>query len=112
MVEIKTVLNEKGRGSFLLMEDGKQMGEMMIGITGTHIIAFHTEVAPEAEGKGFGRQLLNTMVEYAREHHLKVKPLCPYVYAQFKRHPEEYADLWTPSPEDGQGTDGHIDEQV
>jgi predicted GNAT family acetyltransferase len=40
------------------------------------------------------QQLLNHMVEYAREHKLKVIPLCPYVLAQFKRHPEKYVDLW------------------
>ena len=34
------------------------------------------------------------MVTYAREHHLKVTPYCPYVHAQLKRHPEQYADIW------------------
>jgi predicted GNAT family acetyltransferase len=34
------------------------------------------------------------MAAYARGHHLKVIPLCPFVNAQFKRHPEEYADIW------------------
>jgi uncharacterized protein len=34
------------------------------------------------------------MTNYARSHRLQVIPLCPYVHAQFKRHPDEYADLW------------------
>jgi len=34
------------------------------------------------------------MVTYAREKGLKVIPLCPYVSAQFKRHPDTYADVW------------------
>lgn len=34
------------------------------------------------------------MSDYAREHELKVIPLCFYVYAQFKRHPEQYAGIW------------------
>lgn len=39
------------------------------------------------------------MVEHARTNHLKVIPLCPYVHAQFKRHPEEYADVWNKEQE-------------
>ncbi|HEU4902844.1 MAG TPA: N-acetyltransferase [Flavisolibacter sp.] len=37
-----------------------------------------------------------TMVDYARKNGLKVIPLCPYVHAQFKRHPADYADVWKP----------------
>ena len=39
------------------------------------------------------------MVDYARKHDLKVIPLCPYVHAQFKRHPDEYADVWNKQEE-------------
>jgi uncharacterized protein len=38
--------------------------------------------------------LLSTMVDYAREHKLKVIALCPYVHAQFERHPDKYSDIW------------------
>ncbi|HVI49546.1 MAG TPA: GNAT family N-acetyltransferase [Chitinophaga sp.] len=52
----------------------------------------HTEVPPELEGKGIASQLAKYVLEYARVNHLKVKPLCPYVNAYMKRHPE-YNDL-------------------
>lgn len=56
-------------------------------------IAFiHTEVPPELEGKGIAGQLAKYVLDYAREHQLKVKPYCPYVNAYMKRHPE-YNDL-------------------
>jgi len=67
---------------------------MEIGIGDGRLTAYHTEVSPKAEGKGLAKKLLSHMVAYAREHHLKVIPLCPFVNAQFKRHPEEYADIW------------------
>jgi len=54
----------------------------------------HTEVDPAHEGKGIAHQLLDAMVAYARENKLQVVPLCPFVLAQFRRHPELYADLW------------------
>jgi predicted GNAT family acetyltransferase len=38
--------------------------------------------------------LLANMVEYAKRNHLKVIFLCPFVYAQFKRHPEQYDEVY------------------
>jgi predicted GNAT family acetyltransferase len=46
------------------------------------------------KGQGVAGQLLSAMVAYARANTLKVIALCPYVTAQFKRHPEEYGDVW------------------
>ncbi|WP_291910399.1 GNAT family N-acetyltransferase [Chitinophaga sp. CB10] len=52
----------------------------------------HTEVPPELEGRGIASALAKYVLEYARANNLKVKPLCPYVHAYMKRHPE-YNDL-------------------
>ena len=70
------------------------MGEMVVSVMDDNLTVYHTEVAPEAEGKGLAKKMLQAMVDYSRENHLKVIPLCPYVHAQFKRHPDEYTDLW------------------
>lgn len=99
MVEIKLVLNDKKQGAFHLYEDGKREGEMVIAIDGENLIVYHTEVNPEAEGKGYGKQLFLHLVNYVREHQLKVTPLCPFVHAQFKRHPDEYAAIWNKQEE-------------
>ena len=56
------------------------------------ITFLHTEVPEKAEGKGIGGQLAKAGLEYARENHLKVAPLCSFVAGYIKRHPE-YADL-------------------
>ena len=55
---------------------------------------YHTEVSETYEGKGLAKKMMLTMVDYARKNNLKVFALCPYVFAQFKRHPEEFADIW------------------
>ena len=99
MNEIKLNLNEKGHGAFFIMDGEKQLGEMVVGISAGNLTVYHTEVATSVEGKGFAKKLLIAMVDYARKNGLKVIPLCPYVHAQFKRHPQEYADLWTANKE-------------
>lgn len=93
MEKIELTLNKNGRGYFLLKEADETLGEMEIGILENQLTVYHTEVSPKAEGKGYAKKLLNEMVVYCRNHHLKVKALCPFVRTQFDRHPEEYADI-------------------
>jgi hypothetical protein len=87
-------LNEAQRGAFLIKDGNALLGEIVVSITGNELTAYHTEVSPEAEGKGLAKKMLAAMVDHARKNGLKVIPLCPYVHAQFKRHPEDYADVW------------------
>jgi hypothetical protein len=94
MSEVTFKPNETNGGAFLMEEDGEQLGELVVGINNNTLTAYHTEVAPKAEGKGYAKKLLNAMVDYAREHHMQVVPLCPFVQAQFRRHPADYADIW------------------
>lgn len=95
MEDVRLDLNEKGRGAFYIPDGDERIAKMEIGISGNNLTAYHTEVSPAAEGKGLAKKLLDAMVTYARKQGLKVIPLCPFVLAQFKRHPEVYADLWT-----------------
>ena len=94
MNDIKLKLDTDGRGSFFIDQAGERLAEMVISIAGSNLTVFHTEVSEKLKGQGIASKLLSTMVAYAREHQLKVIPLCPYVSAQFRRHPEEYKDIW------------------
>jgi len=94
MTEIKLELDEKKHGAFNLYEDDNKIGEMVISLRDDKLTVYHTEIDSSAEGKGYAKLLLEDMVKYTRENKLKVIALCPYVHAQFKRHPEEYADIW------------------
>ena len=94
MLEVKLQLNESGKGAFFLEENNSRLGEMQVGVSDKILTVYHTEVVPEMEGKGGTKKLLETMVEYARSHNLKVIPLCPYVLSMFKRNPAAYKDLW------------------
>ena len=94
MDDVTLQLNEKNHGAFIIKEGEEQIGEMVVSVSGGHLTVYHTEVAPAADGKGLAKKMLQEMVDYARRNGLKVIPLCPYVHAQFRRHPDEYADLW------------------
>ncbi|MBS7229602.1 N-acetyltransferase [Flavobacterium psychroterrae] len=94
MPQVQLKLDEKQHGGFQLIEKDKKIGEMVLSISGTILTVYHTEVDEEFNGKGYAKVLLDEMVAYVRKHKYTVKALCPYVFAQFTRHPDEYADIW------------------
>ena len=57
------------------------------------IIADHTGVPDSMGGKGVAKALVERLVADAREQDFKIVPLCPYVRAQYEKHPE-WADLF------------------
>lgn len=99
MVEVKFNLNDKGHGAFYITDGDEQLGEMVVSILGSNLTVNHTGVSAKAEGKGYAKKMLNAMVDHARTNTLEVIPHCSYVLAQFKRHPEEYADVWNKEQE-------------
>lgn len=52
------------------------------------MVLTHTEVAPEIEGHGVAAALVRAALEHARASGLKVRPLCSYVQAYMRRHPD------------------------
>jgi uncharacterized protein len=56
------------------------------------IVLHHTEVPPPIQGQGMAAKLTGAALDFARAHHLRVVPLCPYV-SSFLREHREYQDL-------------------
>ncbi len=94
MNDITLKLDPDGKGSFFIDQEGERLAEMVISIADNNLTVYHTEVSEKLKGQGIASKLLSAMVDYARQHQLKVIALCPYVSAQFKRHPEQYKDIW------------------
>jgi predicted GNAT family acetyltransferase len=56
------------------------------------LVALHTEVLPEFEGRGIGSQLVRRVLDDARASGTFITPRCPLFVRHFERHPED-ADL-------------------
>ena len=53
------------------------------------VITFvHTEVPKELAGRGVGSALARHVLEAARAEGVKVVPVCPFIAAWMKKHPE------------------------
>jgi uncharacterized protein len=60
------------------------------------LVFLHTEVDPELEGQGVGKQLIGLALDDVRRKGLSVIPLCPFV-AHFVEKHDAFADLVAPS---------------
>lgn len=58
------------------------------------VIADHTQVASGHEGEGIGLAMLREMIADARSDGFRIVPLCPFVNAQRRKHPE-WADVYS-----------------
>ncbi len=86
-------------GRYVARVDGVE-GETEI--TFTHrangvISADHTGGPDSMRGTGAAAALVTYMVEDARKNTFRILPLCPYVRAQYRRHPD-WADVMTIAP--------------
>lgn len=81
------------RGRYVMyLPDGSE-AEMTYGRRdASTIVADHTGVPPQYRGQGIAEKLVARAMADAREKGMKIVPLCSYVVAQFRRHPE-WADL-------------------
>ncbi|GLS86812.1 N-acetyltransferase [Cypionkella aquatica] len=81
------------KGRYYIRQNGEE-AEMTYSITSpTLVIADHTEVPASFRGTGAGLAMLTQFVADARAEGFKIMPLCPFVNATRKKHPE-WADVF------------------
>ena len=86
--------NNKGRYEARLPEVDA-VGELTYSrMSAEAVIADHTSVPDELRGRGVGMALVEQLIADARGEGFKIVPLCPYVNAQYGKHPE-WADVMT-----------------
>jgi predicted GNAT family acetyltransferase len=49
----------------------------------------HTEIDEPRRNEGLGSRLVHDALDDAREHGRRVKPVCPFVAAYLREHPED-----------------------
>ncbi len=92
---METKHEQKGnKGSFFVEENEQRLADMVYSMTPNGIMIIeHTEVSDVLRGKGVGYQLVEKAVEYAREHNVKIIPLCPFAKSVFDKKADEYKDV-------------------
>ena len=80
-------------GEFFIERDGGHIAEITYQYQNeATIVADHTWVDNSLRWQGVARQLLDTLVAFAREKQLKIVPTCSYVDVMFQRE-AEFADV-------------------
>jgi predicted GNAT family acetyltransferase len=88
----REVTGSKGR---YVLRLGGDEAELTYSVTSpVLVIADHTHVPDSLRGTGAGLALVTRLVQDARAEGFRIMPLCPFVNAQRKRHPE-WADAFS-----------------
>lgn len=98
-IEITKESDDARHGRYVARIDGLE-GEAEITFTrrGADIVSADHTGAPETmRGTGAAAALVDHMVADARRNGFRIIPICPYVRAQYKKHPD-WADAFTIAP--------------
>ena len=81
------VIHEPAAQRFTALVDG-QLSEACYSLAGHTMVLTHTGVPAALAGRGIAAVLVQAALAHARAQGLTVRPLCSYVQAYMRRHPE------------------------
>ncbi|GGO00659.1 GNAT family N-acetyltransferase [Saccharibacillus kuerlensis] len=85
---------EQQEDAFVMIEDGREVGKVSYMPREDGVLLLdHTFVDQSMRGQHVGEQLVESVVELARERGVKIDPVCPFASALFERK-KEYEDVW------------------
>ncbi|PZF74563.1 GNAT family N-acetyltransferase [Taibaiella soli] len=70
------------------MHVGNEFAFLIYELDKPRITLVHTEVPESMEGKGVASALIEKVLEHIEKGGLKLIPVCPFVRAYLKRHPD------------------------
>ncbi|HEU4658383.1 MAG TPA: GNAT family N-acetyltransferase [Capillimicrobium sp.] len=83
------VVDNQAEHRYEIRRDGRRLGFIRYGWRRGAIVLVHTEVDPSAEGQGVGNRLVAGALDDIRSRGLRMVPVCPFVAAYLRRHPEQ-----------------------
>lgn len=82
---------EEGKGRFYMEDDKGMMGQADYTLANKVMNINHVEVREDMQGEGLASKILDHAVTYAKDHQMKVNPVCSYAVARFKKKSEYQA---------------------
>lgn len=81
-------------GRWTMSQDNVEIGKMQYRwLNKSKFDIFHTEIEKEFAGKGYGKELLETAVKYARENQKKISATCSYAKKLLEKD-ASYTDVY------------------
>ena len=84
-----SVVDDPEHSRYELRVDGEIAGQLVYQADGARRTLVHTEIEPAFEGQGRGSHLAAGALDDARHRGFTVVPLCPFVTAYLRHHPEQ-----------------------
>jgi uncharacterized protein len=84
-----SVVDDPEHSRYELRVDGEIAGQLVYRTDGARRTLVHTEIEPAFEGQGLGSHLAAGALDDARHRGFTVVPLCPFVTAYLRHHPEQ-----------------------
>ncbi|CAN7728749.1 GNAT family N-acetyltransferase [Paenibacillus sp. LjRoot56] len=92
--EAEEIVLQKQGNSFILSTLSGKVGEITYRLVDTDTwVIDHTYVDPRYRGRQLGKQLLDVVVQEARDKGRKIIPSCSFALEEFKKS-STYADVW------------------
>jgi predicted GNAT family acetyltransferase len=82
------VRNDPENRQYTVEVEGRVAGKAEYRLRGDTYIFTHTEVDPEFQGMGVANRLARAALDDVRDQGRTLIPLCPFIAAYIKRHPE------------------------
>lgn len=89
------IVHREAERRFVLAEDGADIAHLEYVVRDGVWFITHTFTEPAARGRGLAAKVTRAALDEARDRHVLVRPVCPFVVDYVAAHPE-YTDVLAP----------------